>query len=343
MFRTRLFAALGAAALFLAPTGVIADVVDQEQLITEDSPTAIGGASEQELAQSFTVGVTGYLTQIRIPVACSTGELIVEIQRLNADGEPSGAVVTGARVAAGDLPAPPGTFRTIRLSPPLLVEAGDRYAIVLKNETGVCSILSGPEGDSYPGGQYFYDSRPNPPGWVGGKDRPAPSSTPGDMPFQTIIDDGVGGGSSNRCFGNTGSGPVPLPFADDLPICRCLSDPGLNQWRCRLLHPDFFIVRRIPMPPFNAKDVITEEWAFTPLRPLDGSVRMVMYSPYAQKPAVYDFGKKSKPGSFEYLRVERNLKDMEMLKGAAVEFMYPMRDASSPFQKSFGFDPGFEE
>ena len=167
-------APIGAALLALsAPAAIAADIVDQEQTMTTTTPFAIGGDAEELLAQSFTLGMAGEMTHIRIPVACSSGELIVEIQRLGADGLPNGDVVTRARVPAADIPPPLGDFVSIYFSPPVTVSPGEKYAIVLSNPTGECGMLSGPAGDSYPGGQFFYDARPDEPGWIGGKDRPA--------------------------------------------------------------------------------------------------------------------------------------------------------------------------
>lgn len=341
-FTTSILAVL--ISLVAAASAMAFDIVDQEQLMTTSTPFAIGGGSDQELAQTFTVGADGFLTQIGIPVGCSSGELIVEIQRLNADGEPSGVVVASARVPAEDLPPPPDDFETIFLSPPLRVRPGDRFAIVLKNPTGSCGILSGPSGDSYGGGVFFYDSRPNPPGWIGGKDRPAPRGTPGDLPFQTYVDDGSRGGTSNMCYGNLGDGvPVPLPITADVPVCNCLSDAGSNLWGCRMLHPDFFIFRWIDYPP-NAGGRLIERWAFTPLTELDGPVTMSFKGDGVRGPVVHEFGRRSKLGSFEYFQILRVLPERgRPLRGEAM-FSYPMKNAVSPYQKSFGLNepfPGF--
>ena len=124
-----------------------------------------------------------------------------------------------------------------------------------------------------------------------------------------------------------------------MPLCRCLEDPGLVEFRCRLLHPDFFIARRIPLPPFKA-GIVVEEWAFTPLTKLDGPVRMTLE--VGGKPAVYEFGKKSKPGAFETVQIKRSIKDPALKKPGAVEFEYKMKGADSPFLTEFGFDPSFD-
>ena len=131
-----------------------------------------------------------------------------------------------------------------------------------------------------------------------------------------------------------------MPISADVPLCRCLEDAALNEFRCRLLHPDFFITRRTPLPPIKAGGAFVEEWAFTPLTKLDGPVRMSLE--INGKRQVHAFGKKSKPGSFETVTVKRSGKDAGVLKPGLVEFEYPMQDTTSPFQKEFGFDPSFE-
>ncbi len=57
-------------------------VIDQEQPVIDTTVggLAIGGGSQQQLAQVVTAGITGRLTAVRFPVACSTGSLTVEMQ-----------------------------------------------------------------------------------------------------------------------------------------------------------------------------------------------------------------------------------------------------------------------
>ena len=55
--------------------------LDQEQPIVDSGVAlAIGGNSEQKLAQVVTVGVAGHLAEAWLPVGCASGRLLLEIQ-----------------------------------------------------------------------------------------------------------------------------------------------------------------------------------------------------------------------------------------------------------------------
>jgi hypothetical protein len=329
--------------LFFANAAHAQGTVDQEQPVTAAGPTyAVGGSSDQKLAQSFTVGLEGALTEIHLPVSCSSGELIVEIQSLDSGGRPSGRTVASGRVPARDIGPPLSNFRPISLEEPLDVLPGQHYAIIISNPTGTCGMLQGPEGNSYGGGTGFFDARPNRPGWIGFKGGPGSPDQPQDLPFKTVVDTTVSSMAAapaieNGCFGMTASGTFPLPFDRDLPICNCLSDPVLNEWRCRLLHPDFFIIRRIPFP-LNAGGPFTEEWAFTPLTELDGAVSVEIVGAGMSKLVTHVFGENSKPGTFEYFRLEGVVPKQSREMMGMVRFSYPMKTATSKYLREFGFD-----
>jgi hypothetical protein len=164
--------------------------LDQQQTTIDASAgtSAIGGASQQILAQVVTSGRAGRLTEVRLPVACSSGNLIVEIRYVSSTtGEPVGTAVSAETIAGATVPAPtPGTappFRRVRLSVPVWVGLGDRLAIVLSS-AGQCAIWSGPVGDPYPGGHAWFDARPNAPHvWV----RANVGTGRDDLPFQTFV------------------------------------------------------------------------------------------------------------------------------------------------------------
>lgn len=178
-----------------APAPPPSAVVDQTQAATTDPTrptTAIGGASEQLLAQVVTTGTAGRLIGVGLRVACSSGRLDVEIQGVTPDGRPD-----GVRVARGRLPAsqaaPPLDLATpsrfVRTSPPRTMAVGDRFAVVLSS-TGTCATLSAPDGDTYAGGDGWFDARPNAPGvWVALDldDTGVNPAFPSDLPFETWV------------------------------------------------------------------------------------------------------------------------------------------------------------
>jgi hypothetical protein len=160
-------------------------VIDQEQPLIDGSVggLAIGGASEQKLAQVVTAGASGPLTEVRFPLSCDSGDLIVEIQGTTA-GKPNGVVLTSETIPASSLPFIGVVFRSLAFSTPVSFTSGDVFAIVLRS-TGACGVFRGPVGDSYLGGNAFFDALPNPPGWVCICDFAGDRF---DLPFQTLVD-----------------------------------------------------------------------------------------------------------------------------------------------------------
>lgn len=141
-------------------------IVDQQSPI-DPSPTfttAIGGDSEQILAQVVTTGISGFLVGLELPVA-GTGGLTVEIRDV-VGGLPGSASLLSETFTAGLEPPVDLTFRTILFSSGIFFSAGDNFAIVLSS-VGSYGIAPAPVGDAYAGGDAFFDARPNPPGvWV---------------------------------------------------------------------------------------------------------------------------------------------------------------------------------
>ena len=175
--------------LLLAPLGYglvdsEAATIDQQQPIIDSTVggLAVGGSSEQKLAQVVTAGVSGFLTGIRLPVSCGTGQLVVEIQGVDED-MPNGVVLTSESIPASSLRSIGAAFRTIALSEPVFLSAGDVFAIVVSS-TGACGLFQGPTGDSYTGGDAFFDSRPNAPGWICGCEFQGARF---DLPFETLV------------------------------------------------------------------------------------------------------------------------------------------------------------
>jgi hypothetical protein len=170
-------------------------LIDQEQPVIDTSVggLTIGGGSQQILAQVVTTGLSGILTEVRFPVACVAGDLVVEIQGVVPDaqgGRPNGVVLTSQIIPGTSLPPffpSPGfaTLRSLVFSEPVSFSAGSHFAIVLSS-AGQCGVFQGPIGDSYSGGNEFFDARPNPVGvWV------CICNFAGhrfDLPFQTLVE-----------------------------------------------------------------------------------------------------------------------------------------------------------
>ncbi len=126
----------------------------------------IGGGSQQQLAQVVTAGFTGNLTEIRMPVSCTTNaDLIVTIQGVTG-GKPNGSVGSTQTYPAATLPIatiPLVAFRSLPLSTPVSLSGGEQFAIVLSSTgasaTQNCLISQGPSNpppfDAYPGGAAF--------------------------------------------------------------------------------------------------------------------------------------------------------------------------------------------
>ena len=158
--------------------------IDQMQPVVDDTVggLAIGGASQQKLAQTVTVGLDGRLVGVFLPIGCDSGRLVIEIRELDAEGKPSDVVLRRREFNAANISPIGPVFRFFPLRVPLL-SAGDRFAVVLQNPTGSCAIFSSPVGDSYAGGEGFFEALPNPPGWVPFSD----TETRLDLPFITEV------------------------------------------------------------------------------------------------------------------------------------------------------------
>lgn len=198
-------------------------VLDQSQSMvdTTTGTLAIGGSSDQKLAQVVTAGLAGSLTGIGLPVAGS-GTLLLQIEGVSG-GLPNGVTLTSQTVAGSGLPGfltDPIGFRHVDFSNPYFFSPGDHFAIVLSvlnPSTDSFGLLSGPLENPYPGGDAYFDSRPNAPGvWVHMGDFGR-----ADLPFQTFVQ------------------PVPEPAPLVLGIAAGLLGIGAGFCRTRRVHPRF--------------------------------------------------------------------------------------------------------
>lgn len=259
-----------------------ARVVDQRQDAFDltFAPLEIGGPFDKRLAQTFTVGIEGVPIEVELPVQCDSGILIVEI--FESDG---GAPVTtglwdrGLIEASSAPPVDPPEFRSIPLeelppppgsrfapgSPSFFARVGDRFVMVLSNPTGRCTMPRGVAVDPYTRGHGFFDERPLPRGWLRLDGNIEPSD---DLPFRTVMDADPPAPPCNL----VGVGPVST-IPDFLPVCRCLEDESLAEQLCTLLHPSFFLIRRIPWP-IPQGETFRVSWTLIPLSDLTGEIEL---------------------------------------------------------------------
>jgi hypothetical protein len=154
----------------------------QPDFDAEVGPLAVGGPSEQMLAQTLTATIGGRIIGVFLPIACSSGKLEVELRDVE-NGGPGSTILTTGSTGAAHLPPLGPYFRLLAVSGGPVVAPGDMYTLVLRNTEGSCGILRGPEGDSYPGGEGFFDARPNPPGWIPF----SATETRLDLPFLMVV------------------------------------------------------------------------------------------------------------------------------------------------------------
>ncbi|HEV7722882.1 MAG TPA: Ig-like domain-containing protein [Iamia sp.] len=104
---------------------------------------------DDRIAQSFTVGATGLLDRVSVPTS-SDSMMTIAIHAVDESGTPTGPPLASGGPDAVSLPA-----ADVPLSTPLLVRAGERYALVVSTDRGVSMEGSGSNG--YAGGGMMLD------------------------------------------------------------------------------------------------------------------------------------------------------------------------------------------
>jgi hypothetical protein len=144
---------------------------------------AIGGHDEQVLAQTMTVQAGGIIDGVYLPVACTSGDLRLEIRDVQG-GEPGNLVLDEIDVPAAALPAIGPRFQFIALPGGVKVQPGEEIAVVMSSK-GDCGIFRSTLAPGYAGGRAFFDSRPNAAGvWLANGDFPG---EPDDLPFALML------------------------------------------------------------------------------------------------------------------------------------------------------------
>lgn len=149
--------------------------------------------------------------------------------------------------------------------------------------------------------------------------------------------------SSCTVIGAAGApGETPLPFGDELPICRCLRDDGAREFRCAILHPDFFLLRRAPVPLVAGRS-FSEVWEFLALTQLDGPVKVEMTGAGLLDPVLHSFGAAGRqPGKVERFVVKANVPKGATSSSDRVDFEYDMKDAGSDLERAWSVDRTIE-
>src|SRR5262245_37770230 len=168
--------------VLVAQASLVLDQSSPAQVPPATTTFAVGGPVNQVVSQTVTAGVSGRLRAVDVPIACESGELILEIRDVDTAGQPGTTLYYTEAYDIADFPGPlNGTFHRIRLrGMPVRFTAGDSFSISLGNPTGVCGLWPGLLGDGYAGGTGWGDSSDGPiaPLILSGTD---------DIPFQTFV------------------------------------------------------------------------------------------------------------------------------------------------------------
>jgi hypothetical protein len=141
----------------------------------------IGGPSNHAYAQTFTAETTSFTVGLMLPVTCGSAPLYISMYDTTAEGLPGvNAQLGGAYVDASTLRAG-GRFTLVGFSGGTLLQAGQRYTIVIASSGGDCQIRRSSAATSYAGGKGFRYSTAFP-GWIPFSD----DGSPDDLPFRVI-------------------------------------------------------------------------------------------------------------------------------------------------------------
>lgn len=144
---------------------------------------AVGGSSQQRLAQTLTVEVGGQLAGVFLPISCANGRVLVEIRDVKGD-LPGARILASQSVRAADLDAP-FRFTFVDMRSKHVFTPGMQVAIVVGNDKGSCGLAPAPVSVAYAGGRGSFEALPNPAGFIPFSDFPG---TADDLPFQLVLE-----------------------------------------------------------------------------------------------------------------------------------------------------------
>ncbi|MCH2191041.1 MAG: thrombospondin type 3 repeat-containing protein [Gammaproteobacteria bacterium] len=143
--------------------GVFNDSTNDQQFAFSDDQLASSGFSFGDtgtngyLAQTFTIGLTGHLESVSLPITCASGDLQVEIRGTGGTGSPLSANLDSKTLAVGPVSS---SFTEIDLNDfdvdDLSVASGDVLAVVVYS-TGDCFWPIASSG-SYNFGQGYFST-----------------------------------------------------------------------------------------------------------------------------------------------------------------------------------------
>lgn len=137
-------------------------------------------SSAMPYAQSFLATRSGRVTSVQVTLFLFTpGDppvepVSIELTNVDSTGTPAGATLATATIPASEItakqPAPgvppaPASLVTGIFASPAQIEAGQRYALVLKTNSGLNYAVSFADGASYPDGNQMLGSPYAPNGW----------------------------------------------------------------------------------------------------------------------------------------------------------------------------------
>jgi hypothetical protein len=155
-------------------------VLDQSYLTPPAQEFAVGVSSD--LAQTFTVGVTGALSRLDFEIAGATSAFIFDIRPTDAFGVPvenDGLALVAGVIPSSAVPAP-GALLQIGFGSALPVNAGDVLAFSLRGGTRTMRLPDSTLAPDYVGGASFY--RPPASTW-----QPLAALGFGDVNFRTYV------------------------------------------------------------------------------------------------------------------------------------------------------------
>jgi hypothetical protein len=272
-------------------------VEDQEQIAWQTiARVDVGGHLRQQVAQTYTAGVTGTLQRAHLLVGCedsTVGSFHVDIQTVNLSGQPSGTVLgTASEEAATLVPGEGQAYIFWSFLPPDVPQVdGTSYAIAMRADEGAsCFTAPGPAAGSmfaYPfGDAYVADTS------GGGVVWSQVTEPYVDYVFYTYVYLPDSPDEPAFCKFKDVAGVPNDWLPADVPACGCLVDPVFNAHRCWFGLPDFVLWREII--PFGEPGAVAE-WTVVPLNSGIDEVVVQEYSESAQGLEV-SFSKDLKPG-----------------------------------------------